>query len=132
MGKASRVEVLAEDQRHQRFVYRYLKLLGYLPHDIVNADLPAGRGCGEQWVRQHYAKAVAAYRWRSARARTALVVAIDAGRGDADRRIRQLEHALQEGEMAPRAPGEEGVALILDIDLKLREQPSVADEVSIL
>ena len=25
-----------------------------------------------------------------------------------------------------------GVALILDIDLKLREQPSVADEVSIL
>jgi transposase len=27
---------------------------------------------------------------------------------------------------------EEGVALILDIDLRLREQPSVADEVSIL
>jgi len=27
---------------------------------------------------------------------------------------------------------QEGVALILDIDLKLREQPSVADEVSIL
>jgi uncharacterized repeat protein (TIGR03803 family) len=36
----------------------------------------------------------------------------------------------------PASPGgpwvETGVALILDIDLKLREQPSVADEVSIL
>jgi hypothetical protein len=33
---------------------------------------------------------------------------------------------------APDVISEPGVALILDIDLKLREQPSVADEVSIL
>ena len=33
---------------------------------------------------------------------------------------------------AVRGPDGEGVALILDIDLTLREQPSVADEVSSL
>ena len=65
MGRASQVIVLAEDQRHQRFVRRYVERLGYTIHDVRFESLPAGRGCGEQWVREHYTAAVKAYRWRS-------------------------------------------------------------------
>lgn len=76
MSKASLVIVLAEDQRHQRFIRHYLYRLGYEQHDIRFEPLPNGRGSGEQWVRDRYSKLAAAYRARHAR--TALVVAIDA------------------------------------------------------
>jgi len=99
------VIVLAEDQRHQRFVSHYLKQRGYSQHDIRFEELPAGRGCGEQWVRERYGNAVAAYRARSARARTALIVAIDADVGDLDRRIRQLREALEHAGSAARRLG---------------------------
>ena len=106
MGRASQVIVLAEDQPHQRFVHRYLEQLGYSRHDIRFEDLPAGRGCGEQWVRERYARAVLAYRWRSARARTALVVVIDADKYDVERRLRQLGEALEAVETEARGNAE--------------------------
>src|SRR5260370_31026234 len=43
---------------HQRFVRFYLNLIGYSRNVIQNEDLPSGRGCGEQWVRERYAKTV--------------------------------------------------------------------------
>lgn len=98
--------VLAEDARHQGLMRRYLYRLGHSPHDIRFEDLPAGRGCGEQWVRDRYARAVKAYRQRSARARTALIVAIDADRGDLEGRLRQLREALEHADMAARADTE--------------------------
>ena len=88
MSKASQVIVLAEDQRHQRFVRYYLYRLGYTHHDIREEALPNGRGSGEQWVRDRYTKAVAAYRARHAR--TALVVAIDADARSVQERLKQL------------------------------------------
>jgi hypothetical protein len=86
VSKPSRVIVLAQDRPHQRFVQRYLERLGYSRHEIRFRDLPAGRGCGEQWVRERYADSVGAYRERLARAQTALIVAIDANGGDIQRR----------------------------------------------
>lgn len=53
MSRASQVIVLAEDAMHQRFVLRYLERLGHSNHDVRFEPLPAGRGCGEQWVREH-------------------------------------------------------------------------------
>jgi len=102
MSRASQVIVLAEDQCHQRFVLRYLERLRYSDHDVRFEPLPAGRGCGEQWVRERYASAVRAYRWRSKRAATALVVVIDADRGDVARRLRQFEEALESANESPR------------------------------
>jgi hypothetical protein len=78
MGRPSQVVVLVEDERQQRFVRRYLYRVGYSTHDIRFDPLPAGRGSGAQWVLNRYTEAVMAYRSRSARAMTALVVAIDA------------------------------------------------------
>src|ERR1017187_1711563 len=97
MSRASRVIVLAEDERHQRFVRRYLGELGYSNRDVRFEPLPVGRGCGEQWVREHYAAVVRAYRSRvrTKRASTALVVVIDADKGDVARRLRQFEESLE-------------------------------------
>jgi hypothetical protein len=106
MDRASQVIVLAEDERHQQFARRYLEQLGYSRREVRFEDLPAGRGCGEQWVRDRYAKAVLAYRWRSTRAQTALIVAIDSDRGDLNRRFRQLREALVSAAQEPRAERE--------------------------
>jgi len=90
MDRPSQAVVLVEDDRQQRFVRRYLYRLGYSTHDVRFEPLPAGRGSGAQWVLDRYADAVKAYRSRSARAKTALVVTIDADDGSVARRQQQL------------------------------------------
>lgn len=112
MGRASQIIVLAEDVRHQRFVYRYLKQLRYSDHDIRFEPLPSGRGCGEQWVRERYSSAVRAYRARSVRAKTALVVVIDADTDGPERRLRQFDAALLQADLPPRGPNESIAHLI--------------------
>jgi len=106
------VVVLAEDQRHQRFVRRYLYRKGVSNHAIRMEPLPSGRGCGEQWVRERYSSQVQACRRRSARAKTALVVVIDADTGDVDWRLRQLRDAISQEGLAQRKEGEGIVHLI--------------------
>jgi hypothetical protein len=90
MDKASQVVVLVEDTRQQRFVRRYLYRLGYSNHGVRFEAPSAGRGSGAQWVLDRYTQAVMAYRSRSARAATALVVAIDADDGSVARRHQQF------------------------------------------
>lgn len=104
--------VLAEDDRHQRLVRRYLYRLGYSPHDIRFESLPSGRGSGEQWVREHYASEITKYRTRSTRAKTALIVAIDADTRDVDERHRQLRETLEQAGSTARADSEAIVHLI--------------------
>jgi hypothetical protein len=85
--------VLAEDTRHRNFVRKYLKRRRY-DGEIRFENPPSGRGCGEQWVRENYARAVGAYRARSSKAKTALIVVIDADTNEVSRRVRQFKDAL--------------------------------------
>ena len=106
MSKPSQVVVLAEDQRHQRFVREYLYRKGFERHQIRMEPLPSGRGCGEQWVRARYTMAVAAYRHRSAKAASALVVAINADTEAVTRRQQQLRDSLTQAQMPERMNNE--------------------------
>lgn len=106
MSKASLVTVLAEDERHVRFVSRHLRRLGYTNHEIRVEPLPSGRGCGEQWVRERYPRAVKALRSRATRARSALVVAIDADTEPVSRRLQQLRESLRDTGQADRGDTE--------------------------
>jgi hypothetical protein len=91
----SKIYILAEDARQQLFVRRYLYRAGYERHAIDPEVLPKGTGgAGEQWVRQRYSAAVAKYRKRAARAKTALIVILDADTETVSRRARQLSEAL--------------------------------------
>lgn len=110
MTDFSRIYILAEDARQQLFVRRYLYRAGYERHVIDPDIVPKGiGGAGEQWVRQRYAAAVAKYRKRAARAKTALIVVIDADTETVNRRVRQLSEALGTN---PRADGETIVLFI--------------------
>ena len=112
MTKPSQVTVLAEDQRHQQFARRYLERLNYSRREIVMDALPAGKGAGEKWVRQRYARLVAAYRARVARAGTALVVMIDADTSEVSHRLRQLQDALAQANVKPRSENEKIAHLV--------------------
>jgi hypothetical protein len=63
-------------------------------------------------VRERYARAVKAFRGRSARAKTALIVAIDADKGTVDRRLQQFRESLLQAGLAARTDGEAIVHLI--------------------
>lgn len=106
MSRASQVIVLVEDERQRRFACHYLKRLDYSLRNVRSVPLPAGRQSGEQWVREKYATEVRAFRVRQARARTLLIVAIDADTRSVAQRAAQLHQALQSAEMPARAGGE--------------------------
>jgi hypothetical protein len=112
MSKASQIIVLTEDRRQQTFVLRFLERAGYRSDQIRPQPLPAGKGSGEQWVRQRYADNVAAYRIRAARAATALIIAIDADTNEITHRVNQLAQALEEANLPIRTAAEQIVHLI--------------------
>lgn len=112
MPKASQIIALVEDDNHRRFVWRYLERLGYSRHAVTFEPLPAGRGCGEQWVRANYCRVVAAYRRRAAKAQTKLIVAIDADALSVHNRANQLAEALRSSDLQPRASDEHIAHLI--------------------
>jgi hypothetical protein len=107
---ASDVILLAEDERHVRLATRYLKRRGCLR--VTAVALSAGRGSGEQRVRTLYSREVANCRSRAARAKTALVVVIDADTNEVQHRERQLAATLREEGQAPRHRSERIVHLI--------------------
>ena len=104
--------MLAEDKRHQNLIRRFLDRAGFGYHLVRFADLPSGRGCGEQWVRDRYVREVGALRLRSSRASTALIVAIDADTLDVADRATQLRLALSSAKLDARASGEQIAHLI--------------------
>lgn len=112
MPEPSQVLVLVEDSRHATFVRRYLKRLGFTNHGVRIEPLPAGRGCGEQWVRENYSRLVRQCRSRSSRAATALIVAIDADTGTVNDRVNQLRRGLDQTGLAARDAREKIVHLI--------------------
>jgi|SRR5579872_5698584 len=113
MSKPSQFIVLSEDQRQQVFVRHYLKCkFPGCSGLISNEPLPSGQGSGEQFVRQRYVENVEAYRVRATRARTVLIVAIDADKGTVEKRIQQLREALTEAGLPARRPEEKIVHLV--------------------
>ena len=96
--------LLVEDERHQRFLYRYLHKRGYSRGEIRPKIAPRGKGSGEQFVRERYAEEVNECRTRSAQ--TSLIVMLDADTGPVSRRYSQLQKALEEAHFAKRKKNE--------------------------
>jgi hypothetical protein len=92
LSKPSQIVVLVEDQRQQRFVRKYLARKGFEGRAIRQIALPAGKGSGEQYVREKYADEVEELRRRNAT--TWLVVAIDVDILEVVTRARQLAREL--------------------------------------
>lgn len=100
MSKPSQVIVLLEDDHHKMLIYRYLKKHG-LGHEIRITLPTPGKGSAESWVRNSFAEEVSAYRLRQGKAKTALIVVIDADAHTVQDRWRQLDQALKDAEKPP-------------------------------
>ncbi len=113
MAKPSQVIVLVGDNRHQRFVWRYLRRCGLEQHAMRFVPYPAGAGSGEQWVRAQFAVEVEAYRGRRAHAETTLIVIIDADDLSVRERLAQLDRNLDEAQVDRIRPEAEQIARLV-------------------
>jgi hypothetical protein len=112
LSRPSQIVVLVEDQRQQRFVRRYLARKGIAGSAIRQVALPAGKGAGEQYVRERYADEVKAFRQRNTKAVTWLVVALDADVLEVAARSTQLANELTDRGFTNRSDHEAIVHLI--------------------
>jgi hypothetical protein len=113
VSRPSQVIVLAEDQRQQMLIRRYLRKKGLSFHQLRFTPLHQGEGSGEQRVRQSYPAEIRAWRRRQAKALTALIVVIDADTRTVEDRLGQLAETLRHSEIKPVDPNTERVARLV-------------------
>lgn len=101
--------VLCEDKQSRTLLYQYLKHQRGFARVVVR-PLPAGLGCGSQYVREHFVEEVR--KQRDKRVASVLVVHIDADDRSVAERTRELAAALTGGGEPPRGQGEP-IALVI-------------------
>lgn len=112
MSKPSLIIVLLEDGRQEMLIYRYLIDCGLNGNEITFDRSPSGEGSAESWVRKRFVVNTKAYRRRRARARTALIVMIDADAHTVQDRLNQLDQALTHSEQQTIVETEEIARLV--------------------
>ena len=110
--RKAEIVVLCEDVKHKTFMVRYLKSLGFNTRQIRTKLPRAGRGAGEQWVRESYPEWAGAQRRRANHTGTSLIVVIDADTLSVDQRRQQLDEGLRNAGLAMRS-SEERIAFVI-------------------
>lgn len=111
MSKPSLVIVLAEDQRQQQFIYRYLKSADIRPSQIRFHISPSGRGSAEQWVRKSFVVQVRTCRARHAQ--TGMFVMLDADTNTVLERLRTLDEELGSAGQRPIDQDRDSIARLI-------------------
>lgn len=99
----SEIIVLCEGSADERFVRRFLALRGYDLRKVYTRKYPAGRGCGEQFVRENFPKELIELRRRRARA---LIVLIDGDGKSIAQRKAELDAACKAADIPVRKADE--------------------------
>ncbi|MEH2026452.1 hypothetical protein [Nostoc sp.] len=101
------IVILCEDLQQQVFASHFLKRRGFNihPKNLTIRTSPKGKGAGEQFVRNHYAAEVKAYRRKNYRSGM-LVVLIDADNETVKATLKELDNALIENSQELRKPDE--------------------------
>jgi hypothetical protein len=110
-ARRARLIVLCEDSQHEAFIRRFLKGMGWGNRDMRVIKSPSGRGSAEQWVRENFPSELAAFRNRSHRASTALLLMQDEDGQGVQHRIDTLRKVCEE-QMIPFPTDEERVAIV--------------------
>jgi hypothetical protein len=108
MNRKVTAVVLCEDKQSQTLLVRYLKERGFAR--VRSLPLPAGQGCGSQYVRERYATEVR--RQRDGSVAQVLVVHLDADKVAVEDRHRELADELKQAKLLPRDP-DEPIALVV-------------------
>lgn len=104
--------VLCEDVKHKTFILRYLISLGFNARQIRTKLPRAGRGAGEQWVRESYPEWARAQRRRANHTSNSLIAVVDADSLSVEQRRQQLDDALGGAGFAVRDP-KERIAIVV-------------------
>ncbi len=102
MSNYTQFIVLCEDRQQEVFARYFLVRCGVEQRRIRFKTSPKGHGSGEQYVRQQYPKEVKLYRSQSSHLAIGLAVMIDADTMPVERRIAQLESALENDDQRQR------------------------------
>lgn len=109
MSRSSKVVVLCEDKRTQKFIRSFLQRLSYRNHELRFTEIKTGSA--EQRVREQYPKEVASLRRNRFRDQV-LITAIDADSLSVKDRLRQFEQSLQHAGL-PVRNSEEKIYLLI-------------------
>jgi len=100
MSRNVQVVLLCEDRQQQAFASRFLKRAGR-GYRLQRVEF-CPKGCGEQFVRERFAKELGYYRSRQYRVGQALIVFIDADTKGVTERIEQVEDGAVKSGQSPR------------------------------
>ncbi len=98
--------ILCEDLQQEVFARHFFRCRGFHRSEITIMRNPNGKGSGEQFVRQNYAKQVKNYRRKSTYQSIVLVVMIDADKYTVKERLNQLDQSLEADGQPKRQPHE--------------------------
>lgn len=106
-GKRAKLRglVLCEDPRTERFIRHLLEDRGYNKRLFRFTTAPAGRGAAEAWVLARYPVEVRVLRAKN-KQRLCLITIRDGDALGVAARKKQLDDALREADLDPRAPSE--------------------------
>lgn len=90
------VVVLCEDRQQECFIRRFLQRRGRDHYDFRALISPAGRGSGEQWVRERFPRELKAHRSQIGRRCTWLIVATDADIQGVENRVQGFAKACND------------------------------------
>jgi len=107
-----KITLLCEDSQHEAFARRFLQGMGWETREIRVEKSPGGAGSGEQWVRARFPKELRAYRERTKKAASVLLVMMDADTFEVKNRITFLEQICREEQLDFRSE-DESVAIIV-------------------
>lgn len=112
--RVSRIVLLCEDDAQQRLAFAYMKHCGInTKYDVVRlVGSRRQQGSAKQWVIRQFPEQLHACRQRSARARTQLVVFVDADEDSVEHREQQLWRGVSDDGSATRLEGDAVVLLI--------------------
>lgn len=102
--RKTRVVVLCEDRAHWHFTRGYLVRRGWNGRQLTPRVSPFGRGSAEQWVREHFAQELKAYRSK-AHENICLIVMMD-GDNRSRYRILELDQAVHKSGLQVRREDE--------------------------
>lgn len=106
-NKSSQVIILCEDTQQECFVRRFLKIASGIEGKMLRVvKNPSGKGSGEQFVREHFPIELKAFRLRAAKAKTDLIVVIDADTSTISQRKQKLNTACSEKNINERQKNE--------------------------
>jgi hypothetical protein len=111
--RVSQIILLCEDDAHQRLALEYMKRCGINTRDVVpRVGSRMQKGSGKQWVIQEFPRQLHASRQRSSRARTLLVVLVDADEDTVAHREQSLWDRVSSAGYDPRRHDDPIVLLI--------------------